>query len=71
MLATRMLQNLFVVNVPSGRRGRKPGTNTISVEKMEQIVELTKEGYNRPTIARVVGVNKTTVWKYQKLYKLI
>jgi len=66
-LATKVLKSLFIVNVKKRQRGRRPGTHTISEEKKRQIIKLTKEGLNRPTIAKKVGVNKTTVWKYQKL----
>ena len=66
-LATRIVQNLFVRMIGK-RRGRKPGTKTISEEKIRQIILLTKEGLNRPAIAKRVGVNKTTVWKYQKRF---
>jgi len=66
-LATKVLKSLFIVNEKKRRRGRRPGTHTISEEKKEMIVKLTRDGLNRPTIAKIVGVNKTTVWKYQKL----
>jgi len=37
---------------------------TLSLEKVRQIKELAKEGYNKTYVARVIGCNRKTVHKY-------
>lgn len=46
--------------------------NTLPVEKIQNIVELSKNKHmSRREIARAVGVSKTTVYKYQKKFHLV
>jgi len=43
----------------------------ISQKRISHIAKLTKEGMNRPSIAREVQVSKFTVYKYQKKLGLL
>jgi len=43
----------------------------ISLDLVEKIIELTKKGWNRPRIARELGIAKSTVYLYQKKYRLL
>ena len=45
--------------------------NRISVKQIREIVDLTSAGWFRSDIARKVGVNPWTVWKYQKQFELV
>mgnify|MGYP001604307503 CR=1 FL=1 len=42
----------------------------ITIEKQQQIVELTGKA-DRPEIADKLGISATTVFHYQKLFKII
>lgn len=51
---------------------RPIGKREVTIDKINQIVELTlSKKYSRPEIARMVGVSRDTVWRYQKLYDLV
>ena len=41
------------------------------MEQIKQIVDLTKQNFVRPEIARQVGVSTWTVFKYQKAFGLM
>ena len=43
----------------------------ISLEKVQMIIELTKKGESRQSIARKVPCSTSTVYYYQKEYNLI
>ena len=42
----------------------------LTIEQMTQLVKMT-QNHDRSEIAEKFGVSKPTVWKYQKLFKLI
>lgn len=43
----------------------------IHTDKIEKIIQLSKEGKSRPEIAKTTGCSKTTVWNYQKEHGLV
>ena len=45
--------------------------NQTPIEKVTKIVELTEEGEFRPDIARQIELTVGTVYKYQKMFKLV
>jgi len=44
---------------------------SISLNKVTQIIELTKGGMFKSEIARKLGVSKSTIYKYQQRFSLI
>ena len=47
------------------------GMSYLTIEQIEKIIKLTSLGLTRQKIADSVGVAKSTVYLYQKKYKLI
>ena len=52
-------------------RGRNVGTRFLTMDQIEEIVELTEKNVSRTRIANSVGCSKDTVWRYQKKLNLI
>lgn len=46
-----------------GRRGRE-----VTLSEIKTIIDMTKEGKDRPEIARKINRSTNTVWRYQKKY---
>jgi hypothetical protein len=49
-------------------RGRPLGSTVVTVDDINKIIELTKQGLSRPEIAKKVGFSVFTVYLYQKRY---
>lgn len=47
-------------------RGRKVGFVRLTPEDVEKIVLMTKEGFDRPEIAKEVGCSARNVYNWQK-----
>ena len=45
--------------------------NQLSMDQILKMVELTEKGKYRRQIAEEIGVNPSTVWRYQKHFGLV
>jgi len=52
-------------------KGRKVGQIEVTLDEMDTIVQMTKEGATRRSIAEKVDRSIDTVWRYQKKLGMI
>jgi predicted DNA-binding protein YlxM (UPF0122 family) len=52
-------------------KGRKVGQTEVTIEEMQKIVDMTKEGSSRRAIAETIKRSMNTVWRYQKKLNLL
>jgi DNA-binding NarL/FixJ family response regulator len=52
-------------------KGRKIGQIEVTLEEIQEIMNLTKEGHSRKEISNAVKRSVNTVWRYQKKFGLI
>jgi len=52
-------------------KGRKVGQTEVTVDEMQKILNLTKEGSSRRQIAETINRSMNTVWRYQKKLNLL
>lgn len=45
--------------------------NSLSIEKVHKILDMSKHDFSRTQIATAVGCSKSTVHKYQKAYGIV
>jgi len=52
-------------------KGRKVGQTEVTVDEMQEILNLTKAGSSRRHIAESINRSMNTVWRYQKKLNLL